>query len=256
MGELDKDLCLFWKSVAAANITFLTSSLISFEFFEDQLEARIDLMLGKGKLAELRALARAHGLASGSQTVPNSVAESAAAQGRSPPPGQTHSEALLAQQRKKLVLRKPKRKAPQVVHEDEEEDDEATEDGLITKRRRVAPSSPPAPPPLPTPTPSSPPASTPPSPPAAAPTPPSPPAPTPPVQAVPLAAALPTVEANEPNFMENPPSASTPFVSAGEGPPSTASIAEAAPGGDEGAHNSPIIITESPTSPPRQEAQT
>jgi len=41
MGDLDKVLCLFWKSVAAANITFLTSSLISFEFFEDQLEARI-----------------------------------------------------------------------------------------------------------------------------------------------------------------------------------------------------------------------
>jgi len=46
-----------------------------------------------------------------------------------------------------------------------------------------------------------------------------------------------------------------PFVSAGEGPPSTASIAEAAPGGDEGAHNSSILITESPTSPPHQEAQ-
>ena len=34
-----------------------------------------DRMLGQGKLAELRALARAHGLASGSQTVPNSVVE-------------------------------------------------------------------------------------------------------------------------------------------------------------------------------------
>jgi len=90
-------------------------------------------MLGKGKLAELRTLARAHGLASGSQTVPNSVVEIAAAQGRSPPKGPTPSEALPAQQRKKLVLRKPKRKTPQVVHEDEEEDDEATEDGLITK---------------------------------------------------------------------------------------------------------------------------
>jgi len=56
--------------------------------------------------------------------------------------------------------------------------------------------------------------------------------------------------------MENPLSASTPFISTGEGPPLTASIAEAAPGGDEGAHNSPIIITESPTSPPRQEAPT
>ena len=93
-----------------------------------------DLMLGKGKLAELRVLARAHGLASGSQTVPNSVVEIAAAQGRSPPKGPAPSEALPAQQRKKLILRKPKRKTPQVVHEDEEEDDEATEDGLITKR--------------------------------------------------------------------------------------------------------------------------
>ncbi|XP_068500620.1 uncharacterized protein [Phaseolus vulgaris] len=174
----------------------------------------IYLMLGKGKLAELRALARTHKLASGSQTVPNSVVEIAAAQGRSPPQGPAPPEALPAPQRKKLVLKKPKRKTPQVVQEDEDEDDEATEDGLITKRRRVAPSSPPAPPAppaLPTPTP------------------PSPPAPTPPVQAVPLAAALPAVEANEPNFMENPPSASTPFVSAGEGPPSTTSIAEATP---------------------------
>ncbi|XP_068501614.1 uncharacterized protein [Phaseolus vulgaris] len=114
--------------------------------------------------------------------------------------------------------------------------------------RRVAPSSPPAPPPLPTPTL--------PSPPAPIPTPPTPPTATPLVQAVPLAAAFPAVEATEPNFMENPPSASTPFISAGEGPPSTVSIAETAPGGDEGAHNSPIIITESPSSPPRQEAPT
>jgi len=204
-------------------------------------------MLGKGKLAELRALARTHKLASGSQTVPNSVVEIAAAQGRSAPQGPTPPEALPTPQRKKLILRKPKRKTPQVVQEDEEEDDEATEDGLITKRRRAAPSSPPAPPALPTPTPPSPPAPT--------PTPPSPPVPTPPVQTVPLAAAFPAVEATEPNFMENPSSASTPFVSTGEGPPSTASIAEAAPGGDEGAHSSPIIITESPTSPPRPEAQ-
>ncbi|XP_068500662.1 uncharacterized protein [Phaseolus vulgaris] len=136
-----------------------------------------------------------------------------------------------APQRKKLVLRKPKRKTPQVVQEDE--DDEVTEDGLVTKRTRVAPSLPPA---LPTPTP------------------PSPPSPTPPVQATPLAVALPVVEGSEPNFIENPPSASTPFVSAGEGPPSITSIVGAAPGGDEGAHNSPILITESPTSPPRQEA--
>ena len=80
-----------------------------------------DLMLGKGKLAELRALARTHKLASGSQTVPNSVVEIAAAQGRSPPQGPAPPEALPAPQRKKLILRKPKRKTPQVVQEDEEE---------------------------------------------------------------------------------------------------------------------------------------
>ena len=185
-------------------------------------------MLGQGKLAERRALARSHGLASGSQTVPNSVVEIAAAQGRSPRKGPTPPDVQPANQRKKLVLRKPKRKAPQVVHEEEEEDDEATEDGLVTKRKRVAPSSPSAPPPLPT--------STPPSTPAPPPTLPPPPAPA------------------EPNFMEDPPSASTPYATAGGGPPSNASTADAAPIGDEVAHNSPILITESPTSPPRQEA--
>ena len=41
MGALDRDLCLFWKSVASANITFLSTTLIWFEFFEDQLEIRI-----------------------------------------------------------------------------------------------------------------------------------------------------------------------------------------------------------------------
>ena len=135
-----------------------------------------DRMLGQGKLAELRALARAHGLASGSQTVPNSVVEIAAAQGRSPPKGPTSFEAQPANQRKKLILRKPKRKTPQVVHEEEEEDDEATEDGLVTKRKRVAPSSPSAPPPLPT--------STSPSTPAPPPTLLPPPAPASPVQAI------------------------------------------------------------------------
>ena len=186
-------------------------------------------MLGKGKLAELKAIARSHKLAAGSQTVPNPVVAIAATQDKTPPRGATSSGVLPAPQRKKLILRKPKRKTPQVVQE--EEDDEATEDGLVTKRTRVAPSSPPA---LPTPTP------------------PSPPAPTQPVQATPLAVAPPVVESSDPNFIENPPSASTPFVSAGEDPPSTTSIAGATPRGDEGAHNSPILITESPTSPPRQ----
>jgi len=41
MGELDRDLCLFWKKVAAANITFPTSSIISYEYLEGQLEAHI-----------------------------------------------------------------------------------------------------------------------------------------------------------------------------------------------------------------------
>jgi len=189
-------------------------------------------MLEKGKLAELRAIARSHKLAAGSQAAPNPVVAIAASQGKTPPRGATSFGVLPAPQRKKLILRKPKRKTPQVVQE-EEENDEATEDGLITKRQRAAPSSPPA---------------------LQAPTPPSPPAPLQPVQATPLAAAPPVVESIDPNFMENPPSASTPFVSVGEGPLSTTPIAGAAPGGDEGAQTSPILITESPTSPPRQEA--
>ena len=205
-----------------------------------------DNMLGQGKLAELRALARTHGLATGSQTMPNSVVEIAAAQGRSPPKGPAPSDVQPAAQRKKLALKRPKRKTPQVVHEEEEEDDEATEDGLVTKRKRVAPSSPSAPPPLLT--------STPPSTPAPPPTLLSPPAPTSPVQAIPLATAPPAVEAPEPNFMEDPPSASTPYVPAGGGPPSNASAADIAPIGDEVAHTSPILTTESPTSPPRPEA--
>ena len=41
MGELNKDLCLLWKSVAAANITFPTASIIPYEFFESQLEIHI-----------------------------------------------------------------------------------------------------------------------------------------------------------------------------------------------------------------------
>ena len=82
-------------------------------------------MLGKNMLADLKAIARNHGLATGSQTVPNSAVEKAITQGRSSPKAPA--------QRKKLVLKRPKRKAPQVVQEDEEEDDEVTEDGLVTK---------------------------------------------------------------------------------------------------------------------------
>ena len=70
------------------------------------------------------------------------------------------------------------------------------------------------------------------------------------------ATAPPAVEAQEPNFMEDPPSASTPYVSAGGGPPSNASAAEVEPIGDEVAHTSPILITESPIPSPRQQAPT
>jgi len=186
-------------------------------------------MLGKGKLVELRAIARSHKLAAGSQTVPNSVVEIAISQGKPPPRGPTPSGALPAQERKKLALKRPKRKTPQVVSE-EEVDDEAIEDGLITKRKRVTTSTPPA---LPTPTP------------------PSPPVPLETVQATSLAAAPIVIESGSPDYAEDPPSASTPFVSVGEGPPSTISIAGAVLGEDEGAQVSPAPVAEVPASPPR-----
>ena len=81
-----------------------------------------DNMLGKGKLAELRAIARSHKLAAGSQNVPNSVVEIAAAHGKTPPRGPTSSGVLPAPERKKLVLKRPKRKTPQVVVEEEDDD--------------------------------------------------------------------------------------------------------------------------------------
>jgi len=34
MGELDKDLCNFWKGVASSNVTLPTSSIISYKFLE------------------------------------------------------------------------------------------------------------------------------------------------------------------------------------------------------------------------------
>jgi len=92
------------------------------------------MMLGKDRMAELRSIAKLHNLAAGSQTVPNSVAEIAAAQGQSPPVGPPAVAALPAPQRKKLPLKKAKRKAPRVVSD--EEADESTEDGLVRKRKR------------------------------------------------------------------------------------------------------------------------
>ena len=81
-------------------------------------------------------------MAAGSQTVPNSIAEIAAAQGQSPPTDPPAAVALPAPQRKKLPLKKAKRKAPRVVSD--EQTDEATEDGLICKRKRVAVAEPPS----------------------------------------------------------------------------------------------------------------
>ena len=135
-------------------------------------------MLGQDRMAELRAIARSHKLAAGSQTIPNSVAEIAAAQGQSPPVGPPAAAALPAPQRKKLPLKKAKRKAPRAVSD--EEADEKTENGLICKRKRVAVTEPPA------------------------------------------------IESAAPNFIENPPSASTPFESTGDVLVSNASVAEAA----------------------------
>jgi len=43
MGELDKDLCSFWKGVASSNITLVTSSIITYEFQESQLDFHIGL---------------------------------------------------------------------------------------------------------------------------------------------------------------------------------------------------------------------
>jgi len=43
MGELDRDLCNFWKEVASTNTTLATPSIIKFEFYEDQLDFYIGL---------------------------------------------------------------------------------------------------------------------------------------------------------------------------------------------------------------------
>jgi len=45
MGELDRDLCNFWKGVASSNVTLPTSSIITYEFFEGQLDVHIGLSL-------------------------------------------------------------------------------------------------------------------------------------------------------------------------------------------------------------------
>jgi len=159
------------------------------------------MMLGKDRMAELRAIAKLHKLAAGSQTVPNSVAEIAAAQGQSSPVGPSNAAALPAPERKKIPPQKAKRKAPRVVSDDEA--DESTEDGLICKRKRGVTTEPPA------------------------------------------------AEAALPNYVENPPSASTPFESAGD---VLASAAEAAPEQLADTQASSQAATEHPASPLRLEA--
>jgi len=70
------------------------------------------MMLGKNRIAELRVIGKLHKLAAGSQTVPNFVAEIAAAQDKSPLVGPPTTAAPPAPQREKLPLKKAKRKAP------------------------------------------------------------------------------------------------------------------------------------------------
>jgi len=161
------------------------------------------MMLGKDRMAELRSIAKLHNLAAGSQTVLNSVAEIAAAQGQSPPVGPPAAASLPAPQRKKLPLKKAKRKAPRVVSD--EEADESTEDGLLCKRKRRAGIEPPA------------------------------------------------TKSVVPDFVGNPPSASTSFESAGDVLASNASVAEAVPEQLADTQASSQAAEELPASPPRLE---
>ena len=43
MGELDQDLCSFWKELASSNIILATSLIIKFEFVESQLDFHIGM---------------------------------------------------------------------------------------------------------------------------------------------------------------------------------------------------------------------
>ena len=86
-------------------------------------------------MARLRSIAKLHNLAAGFQTIPNFVAEAAAAQGKSPHIGPSTAVALPAPERKKLPPKRAKRKAPRLVSDEEE--DESTEDGLVCKRKRA-----------------------------------------------------------------------------------------------------------------------
>jgi len=88
-------------------------------------------MLGKEQMTKLRSIAKLHNLAAGSQTVPNSIAETAAARGKSP----TVGPAPPALEQREPPLKKTKRKTARVVSDEEE--DESPEEGLAFKRKRA-----------------------------------------------------------------------------------------------------------------------
>jgi len=54
MGALDQDLCNFWKRVASSNVVLSTSSIISYEFHEDQLDVHIGSSLSSLSLYSYR----------------------------------------------------------------------------------------------------------------------------------------------------------------------------------------------------------
>jgi len=90
-------------------------------------------MLGKEQMARLRSIAKLHNLAAGSQTIPNSVAETAAARGKSATVGPT-PPALV---QRELPLKKIKRKAARVIS-DEEEDESPQEESAFKRKRATA----------------------------------------------------------------------------------------------------------------------
>jgi len=88
-------------------------------------------MLGKEQMTRHRSIAKLHNLAAGSQTVPNSVAETAAARGKSP----TVCPAPPTLEQRQPPLKKTKRKAARVVSDEEE--DESPQEGSTFKRKRA-----------------------------------------------------------------------------------------------------------------------
>ena len=150
-------------------------------------------------MARLHSIVKCHKLAAGSQTVPNSVAEAAAALGESPPAGSPFPATLPTLERKKLPPKRGKRKNPTVVSDEDES--ESTEDGLVCKRNRATTTEPP------------------------------------------------TIESTSPNYVDNPPSASTPFESAGDALPSNTSAAGGAQEQVVGAQSSsqPAVESTDPT---------